>query len=138
MTFRDLVDIIGPLELPIRGKTYTLPVVSAPNGAKILAALQGKAELSDADLRKIVLGPLEKDMTADGVNAHELNRVLWTALADVQSGRAVAEIIWENGVDPKALTEALTPPNRAARRSNPSAAASTTKRPASTSTTKKA
>jgi hypothetical protein len=134
MTFRDLTDIIGPLELPIRGKTYTLPVVSAPNGAKILAALQGKAELSDAQLRKIVLGTVEKQMTADGVNASEINRVLWTALADVQSGRAVAEIIWENGVDPKALPE----PNRAARRSKPSAAANTTKRPASTSTTKKA
>jgi len=135
MTFRDLTDIIGPLELPIRGKTYTLPVVKAPDGAKILAALAGKGELSDAQLHKILLGDVEKQMTDDGVTPFELDRVLWTALADVQKGRAIAEVIWEQGIDPKALTEAT---NRAQRRSKPSAAASTTKRPASTSTTKKA
>jgi hypothetical protein len=137
MTFRDLTDIIGPLELPIRGKTYTLPVVSSPNGAKILAASQGKSELTDAQIRKILLGGVEKTMTDDGLTSFDIDRVLWTALADVQRGRAVAEIVWENGIDPKALTETASP-NRAARRSKPSAAANTTKRPASTSTTKKA
>jgi len=112
MAFRDLADIIGPLELPIRGKTYTLPVVNFADGRKILSALRGERELSDADLRKIVLGPVERQMAADGVNASELNRVLWTALADVQSGRAVAEIIWDKGVDPKALETADAAVNR--------------------------
>lgn len=135
MVFRDLTEIIGPLELPIRGKTYTLPVVKASDGAKVLAALQGKGELSDAQLHKILLGAVEAEMAADGVTSFELDRVLWTALADVQKGRAVAEVIWEQGIDPKALTAAT---NRAQRRSKPSAAATTTKRPASTSTTKKA
>jgi hypothetical protein len=135
MAFRDLTDIIGPLELPIRGKTYTLPVVSAPDGARILAASRGDGELTDTQIRKILLGGVEKTMNDDGLTPFDIDRALWTALADVQKGRAVAEIVWENGIDPKALTAT---PNRAARRSKPSAAASTTKRPASTNTTKKA
>jgi hypothetical protein len=112
MAFRDLADIIGPLELPIRGKTYTLPMVKPADGKKILAALRGERELTDAALEKIVLGPVKKQMTDDGVNASELNRALWTALADVQSGRAVAEVIWDKGVGPEDLAAADAAVNR--------------------------
>jgi hypothetical protein len=137
MAFRDLTEIIGPLELPIRGKVYTLPVVKASDGAKVLATSRGEGNLTDSQMRKILLGDVETQLKDAGATSFEINRVVWTALADVQGGRAVAEVIWENGIDPKALTE-TTAPNRAARRSKALGAANTTKRPASTSTTKKA
>lgn len=130
MAFRDLRVIAGPLVLPINGHEYTLPTVNAEDGARILSALGGSPDdqLTDAELNRILLGDQEAAMVADHVKPDEIARVVWTALADLQSGRAVAEIIWENGVDPKVL-------NRAQRRAKTSGAAGSTKRPDSTNGT---
>lgn len=145
MAFRDLRDIIGPLELPVGGKTYTLPVVSAADGARIRLATEkanaGDKEesISTVELERIVLGDVLNTMREDGLAPEEIDRVFYTGLADVQRGRQTAELIWEHGVDPKALQAATTPPNRAARRKTAktrTGAATTTKRPASTNGTK--
>lgn len=146
MAFRDLRDIIGPLELPIAGKVYTLPVVSAQDGARIrLATEKAKLgtpdEIPAAELDRIVLGDVRAEMEADKVLPQEIDRVFWTGLADVQRGRTVAEIIWEQGVDPKAIQAAqeAAQTNRAARRKSTktrTAAATTTQRRASGSGTK--
>jgi len=146
MAFRDLRDIIGPLELPIAGKVYKLPVVSAADGARIRiatehAAAGKKDEIPPAELERIVLGDVLAEMRADKLSPEEIDRVFFTGLADVQRGRVVAEIIWEQGVDPKAIQAAqeAAQTNRAARRKSTktrTVAATTTQRRASGSGTK--
>ena len=144
MAFEDLTELVEPLELPIRGKTYRLPAVSYEDGLRLKSLLDGEPDpsLTDADVNRILLGDVRDEMEKDGVQAEWIGRVLLTALADYKSGRFSAEVMWRTGGDPKELdllVKAVTP-NRAARRASkrlPSTGeASTTKRPASTSSTK--
>lgn len=143
MAFEELTELVEPLELPIRGKRYTLPQVSLEDGLRVTAALNGRPdpELTDDKIRVILLGDSEEQMKADGVSAEWRGRAYLTAMSDFLHGRAAAEIMWRTGGDPKAiqaLTESVAP-NRAARRKKASTstdAGNTTKPRASTSGTK--
>jgi hypothetical protein len=144
MAFEDLTTYIEPLELPIRGKVYRLPVVSYEDGLRLKSLLDGAPDesLTDADVNRILLGEVRAEMEADGVAPEHIGRVLLVALTDYKSGRFSAELMWRTGGDPKELDKLVqaTAPNRAARRASkrsPSTGeAVTTKRPASTSGTK--
>lgn len=137
--FKDYNELADPLKLPINGKVYTLPAVGLADGIKLTAAFSGKEDaptIPDDEFYRIMLGSAYDEMLADNVPGPAAMRAALVALADFQKGRATAEILWETGADPKALTawvEANT--NRQQRRAK--TGASTTPRRASGSSRKK-
>lgn len=136
MAFRDITEILGPITLPINGKTYTLPILTIEQGLRIHTAMNPNTpdSMTDPEFFEILLGDAHKQMAADNIAPDTIARAAFTALADWQSGRPAAELIWEQGIDPKALTEAVTAAQ--ALISTSTAAATATPSPAPTSTTK--
>ena len=137
--FKDYQELADPLVLPINGKSYTIPAVGLADGIKLTAALdpESKTPLADDEFNRMLLGTAYDEMLVDNVPGPAVIRASLTALADFQKGRATAEIMWETGGDPKALTawvKAAT--NRAQRRSTGTGAAKKTRSPASTNGTK--
>lgn len=110
MAFRDITEILGPIVLPIRGKTYTLPVLTIAQGLQLRAVLDPDDEttLDDDGFYALLLGPALEEMRTDGVGPDVIARAAFVALADWQSGRPAAELLWETGVDPKVLTDYVT------------------------------
>lgn len=110
MAFRDITEILGPITLPIRGKTYTLPTLTIAQGLELRAVLDPDDEttLDDEAFYALLLGDALPQMRADGVGPDVIARAAFVALADWQSGRPAAEILWETGVDPKVLTDYMT------------------------------
>lgn len=109
MAFRDITDIIGPIALPIKGKTYTLPSLTIEQGVKLHQVMdpEHEATMTDPELFAFLLGDAHAQMVEDNVAPEIIARAAFTALADWQSGRPAAEVIWEQGVDPKALQQAI-------------------------------
>ena len=140
--FADFLEAYEPLQLPIGGKTYTIPPVTLADGARfklVLTNAEGAEFFSDAEFEAMLVGPaLKAEMVADGVSDVAFERVLLTALADHQQGREAAEVMWATGGDPKALKQYVREhaPNRAQRRSKSSGGAAKTRTPGSTSGTK--
>lgn len=113
MAFKDFTEFTaGPLELPYRGKVYTLPEVSIDLGARLVTELEDPtspfAALPVEDAWALLLGDALTEMRADGCPARFVNRVFLTALADFKYGRESAEATWEAGTDPKVLAEFYT------------------------------
>jgi hypothetical protein len=104
MALRAYEDIVGPLIIPARGKTYTLPTISLSDGVKLHAAING-GTLDAGELDRILLGDAKQQMVDDHVGGDVIDRALLAALTDFQQGRESAEEAWENGV-PKAMREA--------------------------------
>ena len=130
MAFEDYTEFIEPLELPIRGKTYRIPPMSLETGLRLKPFLEGKVPegLTDADLSRLTLGDTFDEMVADGVPVEAQQRAMLVALAEYQSGRGAAELIWKTGGDPKAVeAEVRKLTNRAQRRSKASVGAGSTK-----------
>lgn len=147
MAFKDLgewAELAG-IKLPINGKTYALPPISAELGPRLQALValgvdihQGRiTELSDEDkvvlddaeekkLYRDVLGDVYDEMEADDVEWGYLKHAAMTSVFDAVFDRETAEKYWESlGKAPE--------PNRAQRRaSKPTAAEIKAKRPAST------
>jgi hypothetical protein len=100
-----------PLAFPINGKVYTVPPVGYREGLRLTEMIQtgptGKFEESAEDVWRMVLGPTYDQMKADNVPGDALARAAFTALTDFQFGRDAAEVVWESGLDPKALSEAM-------------------------------
>ena len=136
MSFRDITDILGPIVLPIKGKNYTLPVLTLEQGLRIHAANRPDTPdtMTDPEFFDLLLGDAHAEMVADAVSPEVIARAAFVALADWQSGRPAAEAMWETGIDPKALTEAVQAAQ--ALISNSTAAADKTPQPEPTSTTK--
>lgn len=107
MAFRDITEILGPITLPIRGKVYTLPVLTIAQGLQLRAVLDpdDEATLTDPEFYALLLGDALEQMRADGVGPDVIARAAFVGLADWQSGRPAAEILWETGIDPKVLTD---------------------------------
>ncbi len=107
MAFRDITEILGPIALPIRGKVYTLPTLTVAQGLQLRAVLDPDDDetLEDEAFYALLLGDALESMRADGVGPDVIARAAFVALADWQSGRPAAEILWETGVDPKVLTD---------------------------------
>ena len=135
--FKDYQELADPLVLPINGKKYTISAVGLADGIKLTAALdpESKTPLADDEFNRMLLGTAYNEMLADNVPGPAVIRASLTALADFQKGRETAEIMWETGGDPKALTawvKAAT--NREQRRK--AAQAGSTKPPVSGNSTK--
>jgi hypothetical protein len=135
MAFRAFEEITGPIMLPIRGKNYTLPAVSLTDGVAMHRAAAGGEAFPLEDLLRAILGDVREEMVKDGVPAGVIDRALWTGVADFQSGREAAELVWEHGVPKEILANLLAPLQEAL---TPPAEASTTKPPASGNGTTKA
>jgi hypothetical protein len=133
MGFRDLDDFLGeakPIELPIRGKTYSFPgTISARTGLLLhrltnkadkvddmsqadAEELLGKELLGDAehdDLRSELLGDAELQMARDGLTSAHVDHVFRTLMVWHLVGPEQAEKAWNSVGEAPA-------PNRAARR----------------------
>jgi len=130
MAFRSLEEILGPIVLPIKGKTYTLPKVSLTDGVRLHAILrQEDTNASLQDVYDILLGDVQEQLRAAGVGPDTTDRVFFTALADFQTDREGAEKVWENGI-PKVAVAALYEAVKTAQMI-PQGAVSTTPEPAS-------
>lgn len=105
--FKDFSELVDPLVLPINGKQYTIPPVGAKDGIRFTLSADPKATdvppISDAEFFRIFLGATYDEMVEDNVPGSAVTRAAAVALADFQRGRAVAEVMWETGADPKAL-----------------------------------
>jgi hypothetical protein len=108
MPFKDFDAFsVGPLELPYKGKVYTLPEITIEMGLRLTQELRNPdSELMNApveDQWELLLGEAYVQMKKDKVPVAFVNRCVLTALADFQYGREAAEATWEAGLDPKAL-----------------------------------
>lgn len=140
MAFKDFREFAENLRLPINGKTYDIPPVSARLGIQLLGLAKGDdvpelAGLSGLDLWKALLGSAWDDMVADDVPMSAIARAGLTALADYQQGRVVAEAVWEGGIDPERMAAQVAATLKDSKPSTTTDEASTTPTPASTSGT---
>lgn len=101
MGFKPLEEIEGPIELTLRGKTYTLPTIMWEDGVR-LQQLIADGNGNYGEIVKVLLGGLLTELSADGASAQLIDRVSAVALAEWRYGRDAAERTWEN---PKALLE---------------------------------
>ena len=132
-----------PLAFPVGGKVYTVPPLGFTDGIRLQRVLAGEDDsLTNApaeDGWRLILGPVFDEMVADKVPMEAIARAGFTAMTDFQFGREQAERVWEAGLDPKALAEAVTAAHEALTASTPSpstgAANGTRKRASSTTTT---
>jgi hypothetical protein len=121
MAFADFTEFLEPLELSYKGKGYVIPPISAKDGLRYsgVIAPDSTDTMTDEEFKRAFLGPAYDDMMADNVPAAMVTRAAMTALAEYQSGRDTAEIMWATGGDPKAIAawKKAHAPNRASRRS---------------------
>lgn len=108
MAFKDFREFAEPLRLPINGKTYDIPPISARLGLQLLGLEKGEtdsplASLSGMELWQAILGSAWDAMVEDDAPMSAIARAGLTALADYQQGRAVAEAVWEGGIDPERM-----------------------------------
>lgn len=101
MGFKPLEEIEGPIELTLRGKTYTLPTIMWEDGVRLQQLIaDGKGNYGE--IVKVLLGDILTELSTDGASAQLIDRVSAVALAEWRYGRDAAERTWEN---PKALLE---------------------------------
>lgn len=128
----------GPLAFPIKGHTYVLAdsyktglrvhnLVKDPDG------LKGK---TTEDLWRLALGDLYDEMVKADVPPEALARAGITALTFYQYGRAAAEFVWENDLDPEALAAAAAQVTKGQTGSSSTGGARKTRSPGSTSGTR--
>ncbi|MFE5777078.1 hypothetical protein [Brachybacterium sp. NPDC056505] len=146
--FKDLDQFLDDaLVLPINGKDYRIPAVSAQLGLKLQRILEVTEDAqnnraSDEDVQELisdaeemelypdVLGDAYDEMLADGISYPRLRLAAITAILWNVHGEDMAADYWAAGGK-------APEPNRAQRRApkTPTGGASTTKRPASGSGT---
>lgn len=131
-----------PLAFPIGGKSYVVPPLGFTDGIRLQRILIGQDEsLNDAPPEaawELILGSAFEEMCADKVPMEAVARAGFTAMTDFQFGREQAERVWESGLDPKALADAIRGAEKqlASQRSNSTGAARRTRtRASSTGTT---
>lgn len=128
MGFAPLEEIEGPIVLTLRGKDYTLPVISMEQGLAIQARI--REGITQGELTRELLGDVFVQLVRDGAGPALIDRVAGVAIAEWQFGREAAEEAWR---DPKALLSLIqrVAGALAAARTTPSAAETTTPQPAS-------
>lgn len=133
--FKDFSELAGELlQLPINGKTYTIPAVSAADGLKAEDLIRRSAQgepVPMKELMPLLMGPVYQELLDDNVSLAAFTRAQLTVIADFQQGRDVAEATWETAGNPKELQKFL------ARLPKRPAEATTTQKPASTNGTRK-
>ncbi len=129
MAFKDLGDWaeLGGLKLPIGGKVYVLPPVSAELGPRLQVLMssgvtlgqggeladddkQVLSDLAEKELYRDLLGPVYDEMIADGVPWSALKHAAMTVLVDATVDRDTAEQYWENLGKPPAVKKAARKP----------------------------
>jgi len=106
MPFKEYEAFVEPLALPIGGRVYVIPPVGIRDGLKLATALEGKdTKLSNEEFSRLLLGAAYDELMEANVPAPAFGRVIATALAEYQGGRATAELMWETGGDPKAIPQ---------------------------------
>lgn len=115
--FSDFNELYDPLRLPINGKSYTIPPVSFEAGVRINGVVDGEERIEDEEFFRLILGDTFDEMVTDKAPLAAITRAGQTAVADFKYGRAMAEVMWKTGSDPKAVQALAKAPNRAARRS---------------------
>lgn len=137
---KDYNDLVPPLALPIGGKTYTIPPVSARLGLTMQTDIEALASWDGVRMYQEFLGETYDEMMADGVALGALDRAFLAALADYQVGRDRAEMVWEQGADPDFLERVRAMAQNkgllVSPRSTSTAAAPKTRTPASGRTTR--
>jgi len=134
-------DEVGPdpLTFPIGGRTYVLRD-TLKTGLHILELFADEDELkgmTNADLWRLGLGDLYDEMVENGAPGEAIARAGVTALTFYRHGRAAAEFIWENDLDPEALAAAAAQVKQKDQAASSSTGeASETPSPASTSGTR--
>ena len=131
-----------PLAFPISGKVYVVPPLGFTDGVRLQRVLAGEDDsLNNAPAEegwRLILGTAWDEMVADNVPIEAIARAGFTAMTDFQFGREQAERVWEAGLDPKALAEAVTAAREQLTGLTPSpstGAANGTRKRASTTTT---
>ncbi len=136
MPFRDWEQVTA-LELPMYGKTYTVPPMAPAALLDINltreAAARGEqvdvsAEADEKFLRQTLgaaLDVMRADLpkTSEGGEHPAIVRAAYTALTDAEIGRDAAEYMWEHGPSPEALAAGMAAAAEAASKrstSNPS------------------
>lgn len=132
MAFKDLGDWaeLGGLKLPIGGKVYSLPPVSAELGPRLQVLMsagltlgrggdlgdddkQVLDDMAEQEMYRDLLGPAYDEMTADGVPWPALKHAAMTVLVDATVDRDTAERYWANlGKPPAAKRAAKKPSDR--------------------------
>lgn len=132
MAFKDLGDWaeLGGLKLPIGGKVYAVPPVSAELGPRLQVVVaagidvaQGNEvgnddrkvldDLGEQQLYRDVLGPVYDEMVADKVPWPALKHAALTVMIDSVTNRDTAESFWQNlGKPPAAKRAAKKPSDR--------------------------
>lgn len=130
MPFKDYMEFTEPLQLPVGGKVYTLPLVGAADAPKLLHV--GTGDVTGAELERILLGDVAEVLKEDNVPALAVTRMMLTALVEVQAGRDAAETFWESGKLPEGLAALLAAASRTSPRTGADA---TTPPPAGSNTT---
>jgi len=108
MPFEEYSELVGePIVLPINGRNYTLPPVSAEAGVDVLGVLRDpnseaakKPDLTGMlSIRKLVGDALVDEMLKDKVPYDAMLRAAMVQMADFISGRDAAEKAWhESGL----------------------------------------
>jgi hypothetical protein len=100
------------LTFPIGGKVYTIPELAYDAMLTIQRAKAGETTYLDGmsaeETWRLVMGGAWDEMVTDNVPAEAIARAGFATLAYFELGADAAESIWENGIDPKALAEAMT------------------------------
>lgn len=132
MAFKDLGDWaeLGGLKLPIGGKVYSVPPVSAELGPQLQALMSSAGDmalgddpsdvdrqvlddLGELDLFRRVLGPVYDEMVADKVPWPALKHAAMTVIFDATIDRETAERYWvELGKPPAAKRAPRKPSDR--------------------------
>jgi hypothetical protein len=133
--FRNYFDLDDVrLELPIGEKTYTIPPITAPAGAR----LETNEDIPDEEFFELTLGAALAEMRADGVKPEAIARAALTSITNHRDGRDVAVIMWETNALPERLAAYMAahqPASPDSTQSPNSAEADETQSPASTSGT---
>lgn len=149
MAFKDLGDWaeLAGLRLPINGRVYVLPPISAELGPRVQAlidygidivvghetnedeAAEVLDDLAERDLYKEVLGTVYDAMQADGVPWAALKHAAMTSIIDATRNREEAEQYWER------LGKPETPVKQPADRQAPKATATRTSKASTAGTT---
>lgn len=130
------------IKLPIGGKEYELPDVSAKLGHALRLAQAGKpvpflTGLSPEKEANLFLGAdLYKQMVADDIPDEAIQRASLVVIMNWKLGRDAAEAAWEAGINPELIAAKLAAKVADSTPSQSSDEATTTPPPASTSGTK--
>jgi hypothetical protein len=124
-----------PLKLKIGGREYELPPVSARLGIGIATGVWDEKPM--LELWMALLGPVYDEMLDNDVPYDALTRAGMVALADHQTGRQYALLLWEKGTVPEALAALTAADGTETQPQTPPGEANTTPSPDSGTSTKK-